>query len=591
MLRQMMISAVLVACLLAAEVPVQGATKPLTNDDVLTLAKAGLAEDTIIAAIRAQDSNFDISPSALLKLKQDGVTTNVLGAMVTATGKQRTVASATQPAAGSISRQPPASATADVTSEALSTPQAAAAPASTKRSWLRAFTAHGAVGQALSSAGSNIANGTSHAGNSFKNNFLSGFSNAGSGPSSAYAAGTSNPNAPTGTSTASAAASADSVNYYHMSADGSVMAAENPVQAAQGLRRPIASATQAPAPGTPAAAASKATQAVIMFTPWRDPREGAFTLNVPQGWQISGGTVRNSALDPRQVVRAASPDGKVQVFIGDPNLIPREVPNQMTAFAGMREGQTVKGAWGGPIMLARYQTGEQFARSYVAAQLCRTPQITNSGVLQDASRQLTASAMAYGRAQGALAQAWVGETSFQCGAKTGYVRASTVLAAPPSGQGVAIWIIQELRGFTTADPLQVAMARYILNNMTGSFQLDPQWEARQAQATRDVTGAVTRAQQQMAASIAQNARQQAQSNQIDVMSGWEKRNKVMDGIMERDSQTRLGITTVTDDVQGSHTVSNAYNYYWTRGDGSIVGTMTDAPPEGNSGWRMMQKSN
>jgi len=291
------------------------------------------------------------------------------------------------------------------------------------------------------------------------------------------------------------------------------------------------------------------------------------------------------------VIRAASPDGKVQVFIGDPNLIPREVPNQMTAFTGMREGQTMKGAWGGPILLARYQTGEQFARSYVAAQLCRTPQITNSGILQDASRQLTASAMAYGRAQGASAQAWVGETNFQCGAQTGYVRASTVLAAPPSGQGVAIWVIQELGGFVTADPSQIAMARYILNNMTGSFQLDPQWEARQAQATRDVTGAVTRAQQQMAASIAQNARQQAQSNQFDVMAGWEKRNKVMDGIMERDSQTRLGITTVTDDIQGSHTVSNAYNYYWTRGDGSIVGTMTDAPPEGNAGWRMMQKSN
>jgi hypothetical protein len=328
-----------------------------------------------------------------------------------------------------------------------------------------------------------------------------------------------------------------------------------------------------------------------MFTRWRDPREGAFTLNVPQGWQISGGTVRNSALDPRQVVRAASPDGKVQVFIGDPNLVPREVPNRMTAFAGMREGQTVRGAWGGPILLARYQTGEQFARGYVAAQLCRTPQITNTGVLQDASRQLTASAMAYGRAQGASAQAWVGETNFQCGSQPGYVRASTVLAEPATGQGVAIWIIQELGGFTSADPSQVAMARYILNSMTGSFQLDPRWEARQEQATRDVTGAVTRAQQQMAASIAQNARQQAQSNQIDVMSGWEKRNKVMDGIRQRDSETRLGITTVTDDVQGSHTVSNDYNYYWTRPDGSIVGTMSGNPPDYSSGWRMMQKSN
>jgi len=588
MLRQMMISAVLVAGLLAAAVSAQGATKPLTNDDVLTLAKAGLGEGTIIAAIQAQDSSFDISAPALLQLKQDGVTTNVLGAMVTAMGKQRTAASVPPSGTTSINKEPSASATADPSNQGPSTSQAPAAPTSTKRSWLRAFTAHGAVGQALSSAGSHIADGTSQAGSSVKSAFLSSSSDVGS-PSNSFA-GSPNQDGATGTSTAFATAPAAPANFYYMSADGSVMPAENPAQAAQGSRQPASARTQASAPTITAAAQSK-TQTVIMFTPWRDPREGAFTLNVPQGWQISGGTVRNSALDPRQVIRAASPDGKVQVFIGDPNLIPREVPNQMTAFTGMREGQTMKGAWGGPILLARYQTGEQFARSYVAAQLCRTPQITNSGILQDASRQLTASAMAYGRAQGASAQAWVGETNFQCGAQTGYVRASTVLAAPPSGQGVAIWVIQELGGFVTADPSQIAMARYILNNMTGSFQLDPQWEARQAQATRDVTGAVTRAQQQMAASIAQNARQQAQSNQFDVMAGWEKRNKVMDGIMERDSQTRLGITTVTDDIQGSHTVSNAYNYYWTRGDGSIVGTMTDAPPEGNAGWRMMQKSN
>jgi hypothetical protein len=586
MLRQMMISAALVVGLLVAKVPAQGATKPLTNDDVVTLAKAGLGEDTIIAAIQAQDSNFDISVPALLKLKQDGVTTQVLGAMVAAMGKQRPAA-ASQP--GAAGRQPSASATADITNQAPSTSQTPAAPVKTKRSWLKAFSGNGAVGQALASAGSKLANGSSHAGSSFKSNFLSDFSNAANPQSSAYAAGTSNTDAPIGTSSAFATAPTGSANSYYMSEDGSVMPLENPPQTVQGPR--AGTGAPAPAPATPTVASSKGTQAVIMFTPWRDPREGAFTLNVPQGWQVSGGIIRNSALDPRQVVRAASPDGKVQVFIGDPNLIPREVPNQMTAFAGMREGQTMKGAWGGPILLARYQTGEQFARSYVAAQLCRTPQSTNSGVLQDASRQLTASAMAYGRAQGASAQAWVGETNFQCGAQTGYVRASTVLAAPSSGQGVAIWVIQELGGFITADPSQGTVARYILNNMTGSFQLDPQWEARQAQATRDVTGAVTRAQQQMAASIAQNARQQAQSNQIDVMSGWEKRNKVMDGIRQRDSETRLGITTVTDDVQGSHTVSNDYNYYWTRPDGSIVGTLSGNPPDYSSGWRMMQKSN
>jgi hypothetical protein len=87
-----MISGVLAAGLLAVEVSAQAATKPLTNDDVASLAKAGLEENTIITAVRAQDSSFDISAPALLKLKQDGVTTKILSAIVTATSKQRRAA-------------------------------------------------------------------------------------------------------------------------------------------------------------------------------------------------------------------------------------------------------------------------------------------------------------------------------------------------------------------------------------------------------------------------------------------------------------------------------------------------------------------
>jgi hypothetical protein len=115
--------------------------------------------------------------------------------------------------------------------------------------------------------------------------------------------------------------------------------------------------------------------------------------------------------------------------------------------------------------------------------------------------------------------------------------------------------------------------------MMASFKLDPQWEAAQAKALRDTTGAVTRSQQQMAATIAQRAREQARSNQVDVMSGWVNRNKRMDAVMQRGSEARRGTATVEDPVLGSRTVGNDSNYYWTRPDGSIVGTNTDTPPD------------
>jgi hypothetical protein len=348
---------------------------------------------------------------------------------------------------------------------------------------------------------------------------------------------------------------------------------------AQSGRRSAVAASSQPVAG-------KASGAIIMFAPWRDPNEGAFTLNVPQGWQVSGGTVRNSAMDPRHTLRAVSPDGGMQILMGDINLIPREVPNQMLAFAGIREGQVTQGAWGGPLLVARYQTGEQFAQSYIRSTLCRQARITASSTLPEATRQLNQQAVAYARATGAPVQAGVGEATFRCGTQSGYVRAATLVGGPPNG--AQVWGVLELSGFVVADPAQAGFARYVLNTVVSSLQMDPQWEARQAQATRDVTGAVTRAQQQMAASLAQHARQEARSNQIDVMSVWENKNKSHDAAMQHDADARRGTTTAVDPIHGSRTVSNDYNYLWTRPDGSIAGTNTTTPPDYSNGWRMMQ---
>jgi hypothetical protein len=327
--------------------------------------------------------------------------------------------------------------------------------------------------------------------------------------------------------------------------------------------------------------------AIIMFTRWVDPRESAFAVNVPQGWQISGGMNRRSSTDASPVVRAQSADGRIQVLMGDPNILPATVPNQMYAYAGIREGQITRDPAGNMVLMSRYLTGQQYAQSYIYSRLCRQARITRSSLIPDASRQLTAQAMVYGRAQGALAQGWVGDASFQCGTRVGYVRAATVLVG--FSGGLQVWAVMELSGFMAAGPEDVVLARYVMNNMTGSLQMNPQWEVQQARLTRDVTGAVLRAQQQMAASIAQHARVEASHNQIDVMSGWEQRNKVRDAALARDSEARRGVTTVGDSNGYSYTVGNEYNYHWRRADGSIMGTTTDTPPDYSSGWELLHK--
>lgn len=57
---------------------------PLTNDDVVKMFGAGLSEGTVVQVIQKAPSNFDISPDALIKLKQQGVTSKIIEAMVAA---------------------------------------------------------------------------------------------------------------------------------------------------------------------------------------------------------------------------------------------------------------------------------------------------------------------------------------------------------------------------------------------------------------------------------------------------------------------------------------------------------------------------
>lgn len=53
-------------------------TKPLTNKQVISLARSGIADDTIISLIARFPSGFDTSPEALMELRDAGVSEEVI---------------------------------------------------------------------------------------------------------------------------------------------------------------------------------------------------------------------------------------------------------------------------------------------------------------------------------------------------------------------------------------------------------------------------------------------------------------------------------------------------------------------------------
>jgi len=329
------------------------------------------------------------------------------------------------------------------------------------------------------------------------------------------------------------------------------------------------------------------------FVVWRDPRENAFQVGVPQGWQVSGGLTRASQIEPHSVIRAQSPDGKIQVFYDDPDLNMREIPDQLTQFGGLREGQTIPAPWGGRVLLARYLTGAQFAQQYIREKLCRQPVITDASDLREATAHMNAVIQPYAVQQRSIAQANVGEAAFRCGASAGYVMANTFYAKPAAGPGATMWFVYQMGGYQVSDPQQAGLAYYVLNTMLETFKLNPQWEARVARELQDVTGAVTQMQQAMTQSIAQYGQRQAAAasaggfnhpNSGELPTDLRKKWASEDVSRQKFSDATMGQTWMHSSSGANVRVDNSATNWWRDYGGNVIrGPESGGPPPGSQG--------
>src|SRR6476469_3712700 len=70
-----------VAFLLCSTLLASAKQKPLTNDDIIKMTKAGLDEDVIVGTMQSNANAFDVSPDGLISLKKGGVSSKVLHTM------------------------------------------------------------------------------------------------------------------------------------------------------------------------------------------------------------------------------------------------------------------------------------------------------------------------------------------------------------------------------------------------------------------------------------------------------------------------------------------------------------------------------
>lgn len=228
----------------------------------------------------------------------------------------------------------------------------------------------------------------------------------------------------------------------------------------------------------------------IHYVPWQDPAEGAFSVSLPEGWQISGGTVRTTRAEIHFVVHAQSPDGAVHLFLDSPRMAHSQSQDQAVSAASLYMGPVMPATVGANLPLVPYRPGDQFAALYAQQLLCPTQANVKGGPLVRQSQDLTRLLAPIAESEEATIQADAGEVSFRCGQRIGYVYALTV-NAQQSGKASPRWAVYRLAGYL-ATPAQATLAARTVNRMLATFQIDPAWLQNYEQEIADTAGNLLR---------------------------------------------------------------------------------------------------
>lgn len=321
--------------------------------------------------------------------------------------------------------------------------------------------------------------------------------------------------------------------------------------------------------------ASGGQGANVAWTQFQDPFEHAFSVEVPQGWTVRGGLFRLGYSDERPMVDMRSPDGSVEIRLGDVAIPSYALPSQFHN----REGEIYDLGAQAQLVVARYRTGPEFAVLYAHARFaadCRQPQ-PDAGVGDfSVPNYVPPGASPVPQSPGQIA--------YRCETASG-TKVAFAYAKTAESQG--IWQITTLVSFL-APPDKVALAKSIALHSARSFQLSSAWIEYQKQ--MDAEGLAYQRmrqqgrRQQIAAQVQQfEARMQAMQNQVNA---FERRQAMQAGQVQDFTNALNGITPTTDPLTGEHrdVWTGPKANYWVNGLGQVVNS-TNAP-SGN--WHQLQ---
>ena len=303
------------------------------------------------------------------------------------------------------------------------------------------------------------------------------------------------------------------------------------------------------------------------WTQFQDPFEHAFSLSVPQGWTVQGGLFRFGFSDERPMVSIKSPDGKIDLRIGDVTIPSYTAPNGYYT----REGQPYDLGAQAQLVVARYRTGPQYAVLYSKARfgsVCRNAQENPS--------QIDFSMPDYLPVESLQGHGSAGQIAWLCDTSDGQRVALTFTRTLDSGQ---LWQVSTMVSLL-APPDQIEQARNIALQCVRSLKVDPQWLAYQHDMDQEGLQYQQMRQQrrrdQISAQIQQfESHMRAMQSQVN---SFERHQSMQVSQVEGFTNVLNGITPTTDPMTGEQRMAwtGTKDNYWVNGLGQVVNA-TNAP--------------
>jgi hypothetical protein len=341
---------------------------------------------------------------------------------------------------------------------------------------------------------------------------------------------------------------------------------------------------QVAAKGTPAAAGQPViapqTASGMPPTPFSgyrkffDPSENAFSIDVPVGWQVTGGLYRPQSIDARPWVKCVSPDNLMVAFFGDASIPPYSVPSAISYQMGYGIGSRYGGGEVRPYVPAN-RFVEQYARKAMKKDFKDVRVVEQHEHPEVASYFNGSVGATRSEASSIKVNAMYGNIP-----AVGYFLASTKETVQ---SGAGMWWVTIVAGVLCPADRQDGGLSVILH-MIQTFRYNDAWKGQSVANAGQVSRNFTAASQAAGQALVNRYWSQQAANDANHAAYW-GRQAVQDHAADNFSDYIRGQQTVQDPNSGKqYKVDYGPNYHYMDQSGNIVGTQYGAP---DAGWHQL----